>query len=84
MYYKICECCGAHLDLGERCDCRSDIQKPDKIPDDPVTLTLKSDGMWHIHVWGDCFDYVAATRTLATLMKETLMKKFKDKENNHG
>ena len=22
MYYKICEYCGAHLDPGERCDCR--------------------------------------------------------------
>ncbi len=20
--FKICECCGAHLDFGERCDCR--------------------------------------------------------------
>lgn len=22
QYFKVCECCGARLDPGERCDCR--------------------------------------------------------------
>jgi len=27
MYYKICEDCGAWLDVGERCDCK-DVSPP--------------------------------------------------------
>ncbi len=23
-YYRICPCCGAHLDPGERCDCKEE------------------------------------------------------------
>jgi len=25
FYFKICECCGAHLDPGEQCDCRKKV-----------------------------------------------------------
>ena len=27
-YYRICSSCGAHLDPGERCDCREDEKAP--------------------------------------------------------
>ena len=27
FYFKICECCGAHLDPGERCDCRKETEE---------------------------------------------------------
>lgn len=26
-YFKVCEWCGAHLDPGEKCDCRGDDRK---------------------------------------------------------
>lgn len=35
--YKVCECCGANLDFGERCDCRdreaTTEEKEEVIPD---------------------------------------------------
>lgn len=27
MYYRVCRCCGANLDPGERCDCEDERQK---------------------------------------------------------
>lgn len=35
-YYNTCPYCGAHLDPGERCDCR------DRQDDPPPTLTPKN------------------------------------------
>lgn len=34
MYYKICENCGAWLDVGERCDCTKEDQHPAPAPEE--------------------------------------------------
>ena len=48
-YYKTCTRCGAHLDAGERCDCRShhrtapEIAKPtQRTPDDILAAAMYS------------------------------------------
>ncbi len=39
--YRICPDCGAHLDPGERCDCRDATAAPDK----PFPIILPRDPM---------------------------------------
>lgn len=40
MYYNVCPACGAHLDPGERCDCKTDKEKVVRMDPQKIKVAL--------------------------------------------
>ena len=56
MYYTTCPYCGAHLDPGEKCDCREEktakVSRREEIRKEPVNYVEERNGQLRIAVRG--------------------------------
>ena len=54
MYYTTCPYCGAHLDPGEKCDCREEktakVSRREEIKKEPVVYFEEKNGQLRIAV----------------------------------